>query len=784
MLELLEDRSLLSATVPSSASAAASYGQLPLGLQANRGQAAPQFNYFAQGGGYTLGLNAQQAVLNLNTSATSATPGTTLTMQLVGANPSAQAVASDPLITRSNYLVGPDPSQWITGVPNYGQVTYQDVYRGTDLTYSGTQGQLEYTFTVHPGAKVSAIRLQFQGQQGLSVDGQGNLVLHTAGGPIEELAPVAYQVNADGSHTAVASRYVLEGGGRVGFQVGAHDASRPLVIDPTLSYSSYLSGIAYAVAVDANGDAFVTGANGFVGELNPTGTALIYSTTLGSSTGLGIAVDSAGDAYVTGLAGSNLPTTANAAYPSTTAAHSGFFTEVNPSGSGLIYSTYIPNGAESSAQMWGSPGAIALSSSGNVYLTGAAGPGLPTTAGAFQSTDNASNQGTNAYFVEINPNQSGSASWVYASYLGGSGAKDEGTGVAVDGAGNAYVVGETTSTNFPMTAGAFQAAYSTSGGVGSAIAIGDAFVAKFNPSASGAASLVYSTYLGSFDGWISYWYSVSDDSFEKPGPSVAVNSAGDAYVAGGTNSITFPITSGAYMTSPPTANSGRGATVNAFVTELNATGSGLIYSTYLGGNDQDAATGITLDSQGNAYVTGWTRSTNFPTLNPVQATKAKGNDSWGNPNSDVFVTTLNAAGSGLLFSTYLGGTLNDWGEGIAVDGSGNIYVAGRTQSTNFPTTAGAYQTTPGGGFVSKISAPVGGSLPAADGTTPPAWTAGGPLMVSPVGSTSPLGAMVQPSNTAALTDSAAAGAGTFDVTPVDGENGLPWGPAWKRRRGS
>jgi hypothetical protein len=519
----------------------------------------------------------------------------------------------------------------------------------------------------------------------------------------------------------------------------------------------------------------VTGSNGFVGELNPSGTALIYSTTLGSSTGLGIALDSAGDAYVTGIAGSNLPTTANAAYPTTSATYNGFFSELNPSGSGLLYSTYIPNGAEEPAGMFGSPGAIALGSSGNVYLTGAAGPGLPTTAGAFQSTDNAgaigSGQGTNAYFVEINPNLSGSASWLYASYLGGSAYHDEGTGIAVDGAGGAYVAGEAFSTNFPTTAGAFQPAYSSSGGVGRASAYGDAFVAKFNPAASGAASLVYSTYLGSFDGWISGRYKILDDFAEKAGPSVAVNSAGDAYVAGGTNSTTFPTTPGAFMTNPPLAKSGQGATVNAFVSELNATGSGLVYSTYLGGNDQDGATSISLDSQGNAYVTGWTRSTNFPTLNPVQARKTKGNDSWGTPNSDVFVTTLNASGSGLLFSTYLGGTLNDWSYAITVDGSGNIYVAGRTQSTNFPTTSGAYQTTAGSGFVSKISSPTGKAvLPSTTLVSNLLAQSGLQQDLEAVGSPAPL-----PALTTALPNGAA------QLLAGD-DNGLPRAPFGKGRR--
>jgi hypothetical protein len=296
-VEGLEDR-----TTPSTAATpalGAAYGQLPLAFQANQGQAPPVFNYVAEGSGYTLGLNAHEAMLGLLGPGTSGS-GTALTMQLVGGNPSAPAVASDPLITQTNYLVGPSSSQWITNVPSYGEVTYHDVYQGTDLTYSGSQGQLEYTFTVSPGAKVSAIQLQFQGQQSLSVDSQCNLVTQTAGGPITELAPVAYQVNAYGSHSAVAGKFMLEGNGLVGFQVGAYDPTRALVIDPTLSYSTYLSAIGESVAVDSAGDAYVaasapstfpttpgafqtTGQVILVAKLNQAGTALVYATFLGNN---------------------------------------------------------------------------------------------------------------------------------------------------------------------------------------------------------------------------------------------------------------------------------------------------------------------------------------------------------------------------------------------------------------------------------------------------------------------------------------------------------------------
>jgi hypothetical protein len=735
-VERLEDR-----TVPSAAAAAAalaaSYGQLPLAFQANQGQGPAAFNYLAQGGDYTLGLSASEAVLGLVHSGPggSGTAGTALAMNLVGANPAAQAVASDPLASHTNYLDGSNPSGWVTNVPNYGQVTYQNVYQGTDLTYSGSQGQLEYTFTVNPGAKVSAIQLGFQGQQALSLDAQGDLVLQTAGGPVKELAPVAYQVNADGSHTAVACKFVLEGSGQVGFQVGAYDPGRALVIDPSLSYSTYLSAINYSVAVDGAGDAYVTGfapgtfpttagafqptGNGiFVAELNPAGTGLVYATFLGNNPGAiggggspisytfatGIAVDGAGDAYVTGTTKTGFPITPNALSSTFndmgfTAAGEGFLSVLNPTGSGLIYSTYLPavQGGWTAGRY--ADDAVAVDASGNAYLTGTALAGLPTTAGAYQAT------GSGAFLMEINPNLSGAQSLVYSSYLGAG----NGTGVAVDGSGNAYVTGLAQG-GFPTTPGAF----STTGG---------AFIAKVDPALSGPASLVYATRLGG-NGTDGVMGNVAVLQPE-PGPAIAVDGAGNAYVTGTTTSTNFPTTPGAFQTS--SHNSGNPIILasdgDVFVTKLNPTGTALDYSTYLGGSARDAGTGIAVDASGDAYVTGWTRSSDFPTQSPLQAQKAGGTDNYGLPTSAAFVTELNPSGSGLLFSTYLGGSKDTYGYGLALGPGGNVYVAGATYSSDFPTTAGAFQTAPANGFVAEINP----TIPFAVSGLPSATTAGVPV---------------------------------------------------------
>jgi hypothetical protein len=736
---------------PSVSTVDAAYGRLPLAFEANQGQFAAPVDFQASGSGYTLGLTAQQAHLDLG--------GAALNLQLVGANPSAPAIGLDQLVTKTNYLVGSDPSQWHTNIPNFGRVEYQNVYPGIDVAYYGNQGQLEYDFLVAPGANPGLIRLSIQGAQSVALDGQGNLVLHEAGGDVIEQAPVVYQ-DVGSVRQSVAGKFVLQGN-TVGFQVGAYDPSRPLVIDPTLSYSTFIGGRSsamFAIAVDSTGDAYVTGTSNsepFVAKLNAAGSALVYQTFLGGSDGLplaqgtSIAVDASGDAYLTGHPGANFPTTANA-FSQT--ASNGFVSVLDPTGASLLYSSYIPGVIlESFQSSFAMPAGIAIDGSGDAFVTGAAGTGFTTTAGAFQSALGAG-AASNAFLAEFNPKLSGSASLVYGTYLGGGGT-DAGTGVAVDSSGNPYVTGFTNSSNFPTTAGAFQT--SLGGDY-------DIFVAKFNPALSGSASLVYSTYLGGSgrDGFppetLRFGTGVRAVAFDVTGPAIAVDSSGDAFVAGDTFSTNFPTTSGAYEPSVGSLSNG----CDAFVTKLNPTGSGLVYSTYLGPSspggesfavgDNTRATSIVVDASGNAYVTGLTRSTAFPvTSNAIQSTLTGTLVNIGTAKkpkwiveyslAEAFVTTLNATGSSLLFSTYLGGQYDDFGLGLALDSAGNTYVAGVASSTDFPTTAGSYQPTAPftsqngySGFVFKIDPPVepGGAVEPATAALQPS-TATFPRTVLP-----------------------------------------------------
>ena len=714
-----------------------SYGKLPLSFEANQGQTDPQVRFLSRGSGYTLFLTPTEVVLALRpapasnprqksdpvhlaleSEAAQAQAAAVLRMKVVGSSSAPRLVGLDELPGKSNYFLGNDPKKWRTNVPSYSRVRYENVYAGVDLIYYGSQGQLEYDFVVAPGSAPDAITLGFEGTDEMAIDPQGNLVLSIGSGEVSLHKPVVYQ-EVDGVRRVIQGGYALKEGNRVGFQVAAYDADKPLVIDPTLAYSTYLGGssadgafffLPTGIAVDAGGNAYVTGgtastdfptttgssqtASGgdfdvFVTKLSPTGSTLVYSTYLGGSgtdVGTAIAVDTSGNAYVTGQTNGSFPTTTGAFQ---TAFGSGskhvFVTKFDSTGSTLVYSTYLGGGSGTDASA-----AITVDASGNAYVTGSTNSAtFPTTTGAFQTVCGGCND---AFVTKFN---SVGSALVYSTYLGGSNG-DSGSGIAVDSSGNAYVTGSTGSTNFPTTTGAFQTIF----GGGS----NDAFVTKLNPTGSG---LIYSTYLGG---------SSQDAPFPSNTVRIAIDSAGNAYVTGATNSANFPTTVGAFQSAL-----GGGSGFDVFLSKLNPMGSALVYSTYLGGSGFDGGYSIAVDSAGNAYITGQANSTDFPTASPIQASPGGG--------EDAFVAKFNPTGSALVYSTYLGGSssgaIDEFGSGIAVDTVGNAYVTGMTDSTDFPTTAGAFQTTFGGGgtdaFVAKISSgapPSGADLAVTKGGAP------------------------------------------------------------------
>jgi hypothetical protein len=695
-----------------------SYGKLPLSFEANHGQTDSRVKFLSRTSGYSLFLTEDEAVLALSgkdaktkvkivgmaskPQSRTALKGGVLRMKLRNANPAAKVSGVDELSGTSNYFIGNDPAKWRTSVPTYAKVKYDGIYSGIDLVYYGNQRQLEYDFIVAPKADPHRIQFDVRGAERVRREKNGDLVLKMGEDEIRWHKPVVYQ-EEDGAKQLIAARYAITGTNRVGFKLAKYDASRPLYIDP-LIYSTYLGGSnydqGYGIAVDSLGNAYVTGAtespnfpitsgafqtacNGgyncnvdgdaFVTKLNPTGSALVYSTYLGGSgtdQGFGIAVDSSGDVYVTGITNSPDFPLVNALQPTYGGGpYDAFVTKLNPTGSALVYSTYLGGSAQDQGQ------AIAVDSSGNAYVTGMGLTDFPITPGAFQTTC------CGAFVSKLNP--AGSA-LVYSTYLGGS-AGATGLGIAVDSSGNAYVTGHTDSTDFPLM-NPLQPTYG-----GGAY---DAFVTMLNPA---GAALVYSTYLGG---------SGDDDGY-----GIAVDSLGNAYVTGQTSSPNFPTTPGAFKTTcNPVYNCAQYS--DAFVTKFNPAGSALVYSTYLGGSSAEIGFGITVDSSGNAYVTGSTTSIDFPTMNPLQPSNGGG---W-----DAFVTKLNPTGSALLYSTYLGGSGYDYGLGIAVDSAGNAYVTGWTWSTDFPT-MNPVQPTFGGGidaFVSKIGSLLSSTTTIASSSNP------------------------------------------------------------------
>jgi hypothetical protein len=575
-----------------------SYGKLPLAFEANHGQTDARVKFLSRTGGYTLFLTGDEAVLTLNgkkpradkakimgashklssSVASAPKPGGVLRMKLRNANPAAKVTGTDELGGTSNYFIGNDPAKWRTNVPTYAKVKYEGIYSGIDLVYYGNQRQLEYDFIVAPGANPRRIAFDVRGAMRIRKNANGELIFKVGDDEIRWRKPVVYQ-ETDGAKQEIPAHYSIKDKNHVGFEVAKYDASRPLYIDP-LIYSTYLGGsnndAAYGIAVDSSGDAYVTGGtsssdfpvttgafqtmcgnpcvNGFVTKLNSTGSALVYSTYQGYGAN-GIAVDSLGNAYVTG----------------------GSVAELNSTGSALVYSFGLDSAGNG----------IAVDSSGSAYVTGTTGStNFPTTPGAFQ-TACPGFCSSSAFVIKVNP--TGSAP-VYSTYLYVSRDSlwDVGSGIAVDGVGNAYITGSTLLCRKGVTSRG--TCWAPAGP-----AIQSTFVAELNSTGS---ALNYLTFLG--------------DNGSQYGSGIAVDSAGNAYITGLTGE-SLPTTPGAFQTSCGSRNNCQ----NAFLAKINPSGV-LVYGTYLGGSDANNGMGsighgVAVDGAGTVYVTGQAYSTNFPT---------------------------------------------------------------------------------------------------------------------------------------------------------------------------
>jgi hypothetical protein len=575
---------------------AESFQHLPLAFERNTGQAPAAADFVARGAGYGVALSRGNAHISLR-GAEEAAPAA-IDLRLAGARNNPKAAGRQALPGKVNYFIGSDPARWRTGIPTFGRVEYSGVYAGVDLAYYGRQGRLEYDFVVAPGADPSVIRLALEGARRVRVGSGGDLEMETGGARIGFRKPVSYQ-EIDGARRIVESRYKLAGSNQVGFWLGSYDRRYPLTIDPSLVYSTYLGGSGFdygtAIAVSKAGNAFVTGYTSsldfptvnaeqsffmsysaiFVAELAANGESLVYATYLGGSDydyPYAIAVDSTGAAYVTGLTESSDFPVMNALYSSLNGPEDAFVTKFSPGGGALTYSTYL--GGSGSDYALG----IAVDSGHNAYVAGTTQSGdFPTTAGAYQTA-----AGSSCSFVAKIDAAGSALTW--ATYFGQS-CSAEATALAVDSQQAVYLTGAAFP-GLPVTSGAPQ---STFGG-----GEHDAFMAKLD---NAGANLLYCTYLGG--------------SQNDSGTSIAVNSSGDAYATGLTQSTDLPATGSALQTAS-------GGGYDAFVAELNSTGTAWQYLTYLGGQRDDYGYGIALDSSGDAYVAGYTLSNNLKIVASVQ----------------------------------------------------------------------------------------------------------------------------------------------------------------------
>ena len=679
---------------------AENYGNLPLHFEPNQGQTDKSVKFFARGKGYGIFLQDKSATLVLSEQPktkdqkSKTNPKTAvLRMNIIGANSSA-GNGADELAGKTNYFIDNDSSKWQTNVANYGKVKFEKIYDGVDLVYYGNQRRLEYDFVVAPNADANQIKLNFEGAKSVKIDEKsGDLLLETALGTLRQHKPLAYQ-EIDGERREIAAIYAKNGANDVSFKLAEYDKSKELVIDPILAYSSYLGGSSSdygtAIAVDAGDNAYVTGFtisvnfpvtagalkttllpigstvygfDAFVSKINPTGTSLVYSTYLGtnagSDSGYGIAVDASGNTYITGATDTASFPIINAQQPAYGGNGDAFIAKLNPTGSALLFSTFYGGSSSDKGQR------IRLAN-GDLYLTGSTtSSNFPTTAGVLKPAS-CSGAGCAAISSEAfvaKFNTSGNVNW--ATLLGGNNAEFA-YDLAVDANNNSYIVGYTLSTDFPVSAGAFQTTYS--GGT-------DGFVAKLN---SNGTALAFATYLGGGLQSDRIW-------------GVDVDGEGNAYVAGQTENTGFPTTVGAFDTSFSNSE-------DAFLTKINPTGTGLVYSTFLGGTAADKAFAVKVASNGEAFIAGETGSANlnFPLRNSLQ----------GNLGT-LFLTRFNAAGSDLVFSSLLGtGGAKD----IALDASNNAFLTGEAHYVT--TTQNAFQPTRGNpssssipdGFIMKIGA--------------------------------------------------------------------------------
>ena len=689
----------LSVGVPTSVQAAPKFtGPLhnqQLAFERNDGQSASQFQFTSRAHDYTVFLDSHEATVVFRASEQRPNPQNasvkngdapiSVSLHLLDSNRATTPQVEEPLSAKANYFLGSDPQKWRTNVPLFGRVRYQSIYKDVDLVYYGTESQLEYDFVIQPRGDPQTIRFSLEAARHPVIDRNGDLSVQIGNAQLALRKPVAYQIVA-GQKQNIPADFLPYGHDGFGVHVGDYDHRLPLTVDPVLAYSTYLGGSndegIFGIRFDEEGNIYVAGETSsadfpnrdavqkhvggsydvFVSKFDPTGERLIYSTYLGGSAfdhAIGIQLDESGSAYIAGITQSRDFPVKNARQPALAGISNGFVAKLSPSGSELVFSTYL--GGRNFDQIT----ALALGHHHHIYVAGSTNSmDFPVTPKAFQKTcDGGAHVGfciSDAFVTEFD--ESGK-NLVYSTYLGGMG-YDTAAGLAVDDEGQAYVAGQTFSTDFP-TKHAYQSAFS---------GFGDAFVTKLNAAGS---EVLFSTFLGGNN--FSSATDIDLDRLDK------------VYVSGLTGSTDFPLVR-------PFQSTNQGGGIDGFLAKLDVERSQLIYSTYVGGNGFDYPFRIAVNARGEASVIGFTSSTNFPLLDPIQSSYRGG-------ATDAFVFTLDRTGEKPRFSTYLGGSGDEFGYAITIGCNDSVWVGGSSSSKDFPM-VDAFQGTYAGGpfdaFLSRI----------------------------------------------------------------------------------
>ncbi len=667
-------------------------------FERNAGQAPPEVTHIARGPGYRLLLGRRSAVFLLGRSSG---PPSVVRLELAGARDPSAVEGVGRLPSRSHYFLNGRTTA--LAAPHFTGVRYRRVYPGIDLVFYGRRRDVEFDLVVSPGADPGRIGWRYYGARRVALDGEA-LLVETPAGSLRQHAPVAIQ-EVDGERRRVECRYVLEDG-LVRLALGPYRRDLPLVIDPVVTYATYVGGAGAdyvtAMAVDSAGYLYLTGytrsaslpgLNGyqqfnaglddvFVAKLSPDGTSLVWVSFLGGAAwdyGRAIAVDAAGNVYLAGESwSSDYPLTLDSYRPFCCGV---FVTKLDPAGAALIYSTFLGSGYAK---------ALAVDDAGAVYVGGWTTSAFPTTTGAYQETLRGMEDG---FVAKVSPD---GAALVYATYVGG-GANDRIVDLALDSSGSVHVAGFTESVDFPVTANAAQAAF---GG------LRDAFVVTFSAALD---ALQYAGYLGG--------------SGLDYAASIAVDGVGRAYVAGATESTDFPTAPGSYQVFPS------GSAPWGFVSALDPLSGALVYSTYFGQRIDNGGIHIAVDGAGSVFLAGTTTADGFPTTpDAFQGSPAGGRDG--------FLAQLGASGAEVLFSSRLGGSQDDYVHQIGLGPPGSVFITGITRSADFPVTPDAAQTSFAGAadaFVMRVdfdyTAPAEIVVPASDSTLPGStvtfqWSAG------------------------------------------------------------